>query len=903
MLKQPADRRSLLTPQTSELSDTPSIPSTPSPDLRGTFNSAETMSGDFTDPSPRYTSPPIPTIHEFEPLDTHVLGLGISDRRQSIQRVAVGSRKSMSPSGPNTPSTNARNFPNVQYSISPMTSAPGSANPLISPAWPVRDGYNGESDDTRGRSMFVDDVDEYGHMGQSRGPLNDDTTRLFAPVGCAARGDLHSKRRSWISVSILSLSVYSTVLSGIYLGLAIVQPRYGRAIHSGGQMTPETASILFAGLAKTIELSFVTVFVTFLGQVLSRRSLVKSSRGVTIAEMTMRTWVVQPGFMITHWQALKHVGFTILGCITLTAAFMAMFYTTASDALVSPHLKFGKWEDKEMFGLVKASYGNAPYVSMNCKTPSAMVDPIYAGETCLSVQYAGQAYHNSIGFLDTWATINDGGTGVSPNITGRPPAPAIIHDNTTVVGSWVATEYSDMKASYATYGRFVNNVTLSMPHAGIVDAARASINGILQPEELAGVGEYVIEASVVSPPLNVLCVNLNRTELSPLVFTEYPLAKPKNATEGQAYAEYPKDVHPVSGEEFLNSTVVDDIFRWGATHGRQPPVFPMYPIDFNSVTNTSVPGSDSIYMLMKGSELLTSDYTICQMRSYLSPDCSTFYNVSGISGGRLYSRCESGSRMAYSRHVAVPPGGWSNSSKDWRDIGSLWMSALSLNTGISNANSSTSRLLAQMIPSVPSWAEKSKITLNPLTPSISETLAVMAGSTLLLSSTDASFWHFWNYTAPVLKPGTFERFNASITSQQYTSGVTQRWQGIFYIVLGLVFVINVFCLGYFIVRNGFVNDFTELQNLFALAVNSPPSSRLHGSCGGGPQGDQLNVDFHTLVDEQNGHFYMKEGMDVRGGREKAYEMRRRNDGSEASSRHLKSMTSYSKLSSPRGSWL
>ncbi len=156
-------------------------------------------------------------------------------------------------------------------------------------------------------------------------------------------------------------------------------------------MTPETASIIFALFAKTIELSFVTVFVTFLGQVLSRRSLIKTSRGVTIAELTMRTWVIQPGFMVTHWQTLKHVGVTLLGVITLTAAFVAMFYTTASDALVSPHLKFGKWEDKEMVGLVKASYANPTYINKNCRTPISLeVDPLNAGLTCLSVEHAGQ---------------------------------------------------------------------------------------------------------------------------------------------------------------------------------------------------------------------------------------------------------------------------------------------------------------------------------------------------------------------------------------------------------------------------------------------------------------------------------------------------------------------------------
>lgn len=58
-------------------------------------------------------------------------------------------------------------------------------------------------------------------------------------------------------------------------------------------MSPATASLLAAGFAKSIELSFVTVFVTFLGQVLSRRALIKRSRGITISEMSMRQWIMQ----------------------------------------------------------------------------------------------------------------------------------------------------------------------------------------------------------------------------------------------------------------------------------------------------------------------------------------------------------------------------------------------------------------------------------------------------------------------------------------------------------------------------------------------------------------------------------------------------------------------------------
>jgi len=161
-------------------------------------------------------------------------------------------------------------------------------------------------------------------------------------------------------------------------------------IHSGGSFTPATASILYALFAKTIELSFVTVFVTFLGQVLSRRSIMKTSRGVTIAEMTMRQWVIQPAFMITHWEHIQHASLTIVGAISLVAALIAMLYTTASDAIVSPHLKYGNWEGKLMKGIVNASYANPIYVGESCQTPISFKVDSFSPQTCTDIQHAGQ---------------------------------------------------------------------------------------------------------------------------------------------------------------------------------------------------------------------------------------------------------------------------------------------------------------------------------------------------------------------------------------------------------------------------------------------------------------------------------------------------------------------------------
>lgn len=100
-------------------------------------------------------------------------------------------------------------------------------------------------------------------------------------------------------------------------------------------------------------------------------------------------------------------------------------------------------------------------------------------------------------------------------------------------------------------------------------------------------------------------------------------------------------------------------------------------------------------------------------------------------------------------------------------------------------------------------------------------------------------------------------FNASVRAQQYASGgvdaVSQGW----IIILLLVFLMNIFVLIYFLVHRGLVTDFSEPPNLFALAVNSPPSHLLAGSCGGGPEGKQYSVNW--FVNTEGDHLYMEPG--------------------------------------------
>ena len=158
---------------------------------------------------------------------------------------------------------------------------------------------------------------------------------------CKSRRDITRERWHWLSITILILAIYSTTLSAIWLVVAALKPRYGGFINTTtGKLSPINASTLTAAFAKTIELSFVTVFVAFIGQVLSRRALMVRSKGITIAEMSTRHWVTQPGMMLTNLDSVKYAGNTPLGILSLVAVVVAVLYTTASDTLGEPIFVF-----------------------------------------------------------------------------------------------------------------------------------------------------------------------------------------------------------------------------------------------------------------------------------------------------------------------------------------------------------------------------------------------------------------------------------------------------------------------------------------------------------------------------------------------------------------------------------
>jgi hypothetical protein len=108
----------------------------------------------------------------------------------------------------------------------------------------------------------------------------------------------------------------------------------------------------------------------------------------------------------------------------------------------------------------------------------------------------------------------------------------------------------------------------------VYGAATNKINGILQPSDLSGVGEYNIRAAVVSPAINVMCVNMNEAELEPLVYTTFPNAiNVDSMGVEKGNDNWINEIPLENDRDFLNRTAVDDIFRWGSQYGRRPPYF------------------------------------------------------------------------------------------------------------------------------------------------------------------------------------------------------------------------------------------------------------------------------------------------------------------------------------------
>lgn len=97
-------------------------------------------------------------------------------------------------------------------------------------------------------------------------------------------------QRSKSSIGLLLASIYSTLLSALFFIVALIQPKYGHVVSARGRFSPSSAALFTAFIAKTVELTFVMVFLAFIGQVLSRRAI--HQQGVSLATISMRSWIL-----------------------------------------------------------------------------------------------------------------------------------------------------------------------------------------------------------------------------------------------------------------------------------------------------------------------------------------------------------------------------------------------------------------------------------------------------------------------------------------------------------------------------------------------------------------------------------------------------------------------------------
>ncbi|KAJ5935969.1 hypothetical protein N7454_005267 [Penicillium verhagenii] len=596
-------------------------------------------------------------------------------------------------------------------------------------------------------------------------------------MNCPTRESVYKRRFSCTFITLLILSIYATVLSGIFLVIACVKPFYG-FINNKSNVSPSAATLISAFLAKTIELAYVTAGVAVLGQALTRKAITRASLGISLSDINMRSWMVQPGSLLLHWKTARYSAWTVLGVLIIAMTLVAMLYTTASEALVSLKLSLTPLNSKLMHSDYSVKFASPKWLQDNCTTP------LTNKTSCFALQLAGQAYHDLDQYLQGWTELGEQTGTTMTSLKSRPKPNSSLCDNTTITGAW--TEVQNMTELSQKYGRMVSNVTAMFPHGGLFRAARDSQDNIAQPEDLSGEGKYTLDASVTAPAVNVLCVGMTKEELSPL----------------------------------------------------------------------KVNNSYAIYKLGANGPEHNSPFTLCSMQAKLSGPCSAQYDVAS-SGGQMTVNCEnSPNKLQYDR--LVPGADEGQYDYNWRELAASWAAAVNLASGINDDDTSIEQLLLTMTPSFDSTTNYSA--LDPKLPLISEALAVLVAGTLILGTQYSPFIQHWNdskhnsYATP--HPANFP---ATLQSMAYASGCTSHWAQMFYVILALAFLTSFTCMGFMLLefRGKLVTDFTELPNLFALAMSSPSSEQLRGACGGGPSDGQFGERWHVGLVEDTEHYYIR----------------------------------------------
>ena len=568
------------------------------------------------------------------------------------------------------------------------------------------------------------------------------STKDDLPPGndCPTRRDFGSPRFTWFSGAIIFTCSVSTVLSGVFVALALKGQRYGGYIGNSPEAKMNiSAAILWTSIiAKTIELSFATCVVTLLGQVVSRKAIIASrSQGASLSELTLWRWVVQPGSMITSFEIGRYAGLSALGVLTLLSTILSTVYMTAATTLVQPVAKQSDWHDKVMMGSVRGEFVHATHIGRICQTP---LYDLYG--SCVDVENTGRSFSNLAEFLGHWRSIVTPDHNMSTRQEHRPTWIGLAYNNTYVAPQWV--DVIETAEVSGTYNRVINNVSLAFPHIGVSSSVYDQRNVMPLSDTSDSIQPYSLWASVPSPVMKVICVHMNQTELEPIIYDAWPNSRIVNST---TWLDLPGERDNATT---VNKTVVDDLFGWTkedkTTMLDYPPVFPRYPIPFSTVLNLTgwAWGRAAIYILgqggpaQSGEGTLTGAYPLCKLEVDITPRCSTLHSVL-VSGTLAKALCDDrASNMAYSETNANAT--TIRGVKSWGDVGARWANSLSLGTGTTYLQQVLMTLALE--PKNPNPGSF-QVSLNPRLPSLAETLAVMAADTILGSLYNSPFVDHW----------------------------------------------------------------------------------------------------------------------------------------------------------------
>jgi hypothetical protein len=125
---------------------------------------------------------------------------------------------------------------------------------------------------------------------------------------------------------------------------------------------------------------------------------------------------------------------------------------------------------------VKTSFANEWYIEDASRNP---VEP--DARSFLSILYSSKGSDSYSSYLEQWQDIGENHNGSIEQLERR--APSILDRKTLLQcqlnSSWVQS--INMQDTFDKFGRVVDNVTLALPHPGVLHAARSSTKSIPQP--------------------------------------------------------------------------------------------------------------------------------------------------------------------------------------------------------------------------------------------------------------------------------------------------------------------------------------------------------------------------------------------------------------------------------------